>query len=160
MRVHRALLALALAAQVQAADGAAAPPARCNIPISDSWLHWTPGYVETLAIAQTLVAPIRRGLTPAYVALQDRFFVRLSPAEAAIHFGVGKPAIATGKGLRPYLVRAVAPLGQPSFHVGWKGDALFVETFALGCGHFLRHPVIAWLDRPPKQVFVGASGAL
>jgi hypothetical protein len=62
--------------------------------------------------------------------------------------------------LRPYLVRAVAAnAGGRIFFASWQENDLCVLNGSLGGFHYIRMPLIVYLERQPKRVWIEAGSA-
>jgi hypothetical protein len=93
--------------------------------------------------------------------LQAPSIVPLNNAEVARFSALTPKEIASkGERFRPYLVRAVFPSSNPQLTVQWSGSDLHVFAAGLGCASFEQRPIIVFLDRKPKVIFVMASAAL
>jgi len=109
-------------------------------------------------MAPELVRPVSKDLQRAISLLRKRSAILLSDRDVA-RFG-GALRQKRDRRLRPYLVRAVFPTSNPMIRVSWDADSLFVFAAGLGCSPYVKHPIVVFLDREPKRVFVSASAAL
>ena len=159
-RVHRLILSVALMwlASMPAA-ATVTGHSTCAAPTSNEWLRQgsSSGPVEELPASQ--VRPVAQHLDEAIEKLETRSALLLSDAEARRFSGVENGTSSRPK-LRPYLVRAVYPTGNPMLSVRWNGQRLDVFAGGLGCAPFAKHPIIVFLESPPREVFVMASAAL
>jgi len=140
-----------------ASSASAAAQWQCKEPTSNEWLKQAPATTKETAIPEALAQPVTNELTEAVARLSSRDFVRLSQADANRFTGQASPS--DGK-RQPYLVRAVFPVGSPSLRISWSGDDLHVFAEGLGCAQFVKHPIVVYLERDPKHVFVMATAAL
>ena len=130
----------------------------CSISTTNEWLtsgnHPSP---ET-QLSDDRVHPVTQRLPQAIAKLERRSAVRLSEADTRDFLGASTRT--TPRRSRAYLVRAVYPTPYPRFWVKWDGTQLDVFAGGLGCAHFTKHPIIVFLERQPREVYVGASAAL
>ena len=131
----------------------------CTAPTSNEWLRQGNGSGPVKELPASQVRPVARHLEEAIAKLETRSVVLLSDAEAR-KFSGEENATGSRPKLRPYLVRAVYPTGNPTLHVAWNGHRLDVFAGGLGCAPFAKHPIVVFLERRPREVFVMASAAL
>jgi hypothetical protein len=152
---------LALLLVLAAFSPSAAAQFECNLPTTNEWL-WGEVYQEgpDLEIAPNRVFTVSRNLRGAIALLKRKPAVALTAAEAR-RFAGNSLKVPAGRSLRPYLVRAVFPSEDPTIEVSWgRGDRLRVFTEGLGCNPHEKYPIVVFLDRKPKHVFVTTSAAL
>ena len=139
----------------------AAAQYQCNLPTTNEWLRGEV-YREgpDSEIGEDLIFPVSINLPRAIALLKKDSAVAMSVAQAR-QFAGPDLKLPVNRRLKPYLVRAVFPSGDPTTGLSW-GPHSRLRVFAegLGCNLYVKHPIIVFLDRRPKQVFVVASGAL
>jgi hypothetical protein len=155
----RSLLQISsIAVAVVAFCGPVAAQSECKEPTSNEWLRQAPAGKEQ-PVAGALVRPVTRKLPRAIALLSKESLVRLRDEEVLAFTGV-TGASSAKRGSRPYLVRAVYPTGNPQIQVSWSGYNLHVFAEGLGCAPFIKRPIVVFLRRKPKHVFVMASAVL
>jgi hypothetical protein len=131
----------------------------CTAQAANEWLRKGDSPGPGTQLSADRIRPVTQRVPQANAKLQRRSVALLTDAE--IQKFTGQPsAKASDRRLRAYLVRAVFPTGNPSLDVRWDGRRLDVFARGLGCAPFTKHPIIVFLERPPRQVFVRASAAL
>ena len=159
-RVKRAILSALLVWQASSPAAATVPGhSTCTAPPSNEWLRRGNGSGPVEELPASQVRPVTQHLDEAIEKLERRSVLLLSDAEAA-RFSGKENATGLRHKLRPYLVRAVYPTGNPSLHVTWNGHRLDVFAGGLGCAPFAKHPIVVFLERRPRELFVMASAAL
>ena len=128
----------------------------CDAPATNEWLRPGTAAPSGPALDASLVHPVTVDLADAAALLAGRPAVLLTWQDAARFVPGEVPA----RQYRPYLIRAVFPTPNPTVRVSWVGADLHVIANGLGCAPFLKHPLVVFLNRPPRQVFVWASSAL
>jgi hypothetical protein len=131
----------------------------CKAPTSNVWLKQGRSSDRAEHLSPDRIRPVSQALPRAIAKLATRSAVPLSIPEFQAFTGSASPTN-LGHRLRPYLVRAVFSTTNPQLDVWWDGKTLDVNADGLGCAPFLKHPVVVFLDRQPRQVFVAASAAL
>ena len=162
LRITFTLLLAGIA--IASSDPTAAAPdpgGGCSASMSDSWLVPNPPGVEALAFTDTSKpVGVNRNLAEAMLRLAEQSFVPLSEGDVRFFLREEPPPSVKSGGKRPYLVRAVFSIPNPTIGGEWGGQDLFISTFGLGCYPYTKHPVLVYLERVPRRVYVSAMAAL
>ena len=157
--MRRKLVSLVLVASMTATFSApVASQDGCMWPTTNSWLRQGSITGDQVEVSHEHVRPVVRNMREAIALLSTRSTVPLTRQQ--VRQFVGPTAKIGNLRLRPYLVRAVFPSPNPTVGVSWNGGNLFVFAGGLGCAPYVKHPIVVFLDRSPKQVFVRATAAL
>lgn len=146
-------LILASAAHAQPAAG----QFRCDAPTSNEWLLPPPDTDKGEKVDSGLIYPLQKDVERAIGLLDNQGAIPLTRAQLA-EFGVDAAPFSAAR--RAYLVRAVYPVERPRFDVSRVGEDLHVFASGLGCAPFVKRPLVIFLDRKPRRVFVTAAAAL
>jgi hypothetical protein len=130
---------------------------QCTLPTTNEWLAQASSGAPATQVEADKVVPVSKNITKAVARLRDHSVVPLGTREMQEFIDLPTSPSA---GLRPYLVRAVFPTANPSLDLRWDGVRLDVFAGGLGCAPYVKHPVVVFLERQPKHVFVMASAAL
>jgi hypothetical protein len=132
---------------------------QCKQPAANEWLKQGTYKGPGPQVSSDFIRPVTKDLPGAISLLKKRSAIRLS--EKNLGRFVGRDFRWTqDRRLKPYLVRAVFPSGNPMVGADWDGDDLYVFAGGLGCAAYKKHPVVMFLGRKPKRVFVRAMSAL
>jgi hypothetical protein len=131
----------------------------CAVPTTNEWLKHGDGSGPSKQLSEGRVRPVTDRIADAVNKLEGPSVVALSDADLKRFIGQVSGA-GSSPGFHPYLVRAVYPTGNPSLDVRWNGKRLDVFARGLGCAAFVKHPIVVFLERRPRRVYVMASAAL
>lgn len=132
----------------------------CGPTLTSDWFSepaprdWTG--IELVPVKLVLEVQDTGGTAATLLARVDALLI--SPAQ--VQQFTGHPGPIPAPGTSAYLVRAVYPTQGSKVEVGWHEDDLHVFAGGLGCPRFQKRPVIVYLDRLPRNVFVSAMTAL
>lgn len=150
-----ALLPLILASAVHAQPTAGR--FKCDAPTTNEWLLPPAGSGKSEKVDAALVYPVQKHVERAVGLLDKQSATPLTQAQLA-EFGVDAAPSTSVR--RAYLVRAVYPVQRPTLDVSWVSRDLHVFANGLGCAPFVKRPLVIFLDRKPRRVFVTAAAAL
>jgi hypothetical protein len=134
----------------------------CHSRTPDEWLRQGTFKGPGVDVSADVIRPVHKNLSRAILLLRNRDAIVLTKADLKT-FGLDRSFWwIQDRRLRPYLVRAVFPSPNPSPMLGadWDGDDLYVFAGGLGCLNYTKHPIVVFLDRKPRRVFVTAMSAL
>jgi hypothetical protein len=130
----------------------------CALPTSSEWLKQGDSSGPVKQLGEKRVRPVSAHQAGAVAKLVRRSAVLLTEAE--VRKFTGEPSSISDRALRGYLVRAVYPTANPALDVIWDGTRLDVFASGLGCAAYVKHPIVVFIKRPPRRVYVMASAAL
>jgi hypothetical protein len=133
---------------------------RCPGSITtDDWLKAGIELGPFQEIPSERVIPVDGNIAEAVKKLRKKPAISLKNSEVARFVGESS-VLPNQPNLRPYLVRSVFATTNTVVKVRWYGEQLSVFAGSLGCPYYTKHPIIVFLERRPREVFVGAATAL
>ena len=129
-------------------------------PADYSWAQDGSIKADAPEIDASQILMVKKNRTHAVALLSHRSFVRLTKSQFRAFTGQSDAEYVRSK-VRPYLVRAITadPTDPGAISVQFDGRTLQLTGSAMGaCPEVAKSPIIVFLGRSPKRVYVGTSG--